>query len=114
MYKELQDLNTKVFAISVDNSEKAEIMKEKTKASFDFLCDESMEVINLYDLKDHELMNWDFIDGKVRKTKTSRSISLSAYVLINNKGYIPYSWSGHYSLKPKIEDVIEVLKKIGG
>lgn len=113
MYEEVLKLNTKIYAISVDDLPKAQAMKEKTGVDFDILSDDSLKVINGYHMRDDELMDWDFIDDKVRKTIRMRFISLSSYILIDQKGYIQYQWSGHYRFRPEIDQIIDILRKIG-
>ena len=51
---EIDNTGTKVYAISVDGAEKASAMKRKTRFDYDILCDEKLEVINLYGLVDDE------------------------------------------------------------
>ena len=111
-YDRVKETGTKILAISVDGQDKAQIMKEKTEVEFDILCDENLDVINKYALVDDELMNWDYIDGKVRKTRSDRHISLSANILVNQKGFIVSTWSGHYRYRPTIDSTIEILTEM--
>ncbi len=111
-YKKVLETETVILAISVDGQENAKIMKEKTGVQFDILCDSNLDVIKLYGLSDEEPMNWDYTDGKTRKSKEARTISLSANILINQKGFIQSNWSGHYNSRPSIESTLEILKKM--
>ena len=77
VYKDVLSLNTKIYAISVDGKDKASIMREIANVPFDILCDENLEVIKKYNLVDDELMSWDYVNGKARKTSNKRRISLS-------------------------------------
>lgn len=112
IYEEIVKTNTRVLAISVDGKENANVMIEKTGIQFDILCDEALEVIRMYNLEDDDKMVWDFIDGKSRKVKTPRSISLSANVLINQQGTIISQWQGHYNYRPHPELTIASLKNM--
>ncbi len=109
VYSEILETGTKIYAVSVDNEEKTKVMIDKTDVQFDLLSDESLKVIDMYNFRDDELMNWDYLNGLVRKSKEFRPISLSGYVLINQEGFIQYEWSGHYNLRPLPEDVLNIL-----
>jgi len=112
MYDQVVETGTKVLAISVDGQTNANVMKEKTGVSFDILCDETLDVIRLYNLEDDELMLWDYIDGKSRKSNEPRTISLSANILINQQGTIISEWNGHYNYRPSPEQTLEILRRI--
>lgn len=111
-YENVLKTDTKILAISVDNPEKAEAMKEKTGVEFDLLCDENLEVIKAYHLVDEQLAGWDYIDGKSRKTKEARNIALSANIIIDKNGTILSDWRGHYNFRPSATETIDLLKKI--
>ena len=87
-------------------------MTELTGAEFSILSDPKLEVAKLYDLVDDELMEWEYIDGKTRKVKEKRQISLSADIIIKQDGYIVSTWSGHYGLRPDLDRTIGILEKI--
>lgn len=112
VYDRIVETGTKVLAISVDGQANANVMKEKTGVNFDILCDENLDVIQKYNLEDEELIRWDFINGKSRKIKEPRSISLSANILINKQGTIISEWNGHYSFRPSSEETLEILRRI--
>ena len=109
---EIDNTGTKVYAISVDGAEKASAMKRKTRFDYDILCDEKLEVINLYGLVDDEQLKWDYTDEKVQRVDEFRSISLSATILINRNGFIEYNWSGHYINRPPIDEAVKILKNM--
>jgi len=112
VYSEILETGTKIYGVSVDNEEKTKVMIDKTGVKFDLSSDESLKVIDMYNFRDDELMNWDYLNGLVRKSKESRPISLSGYVLINQDGFIQYEWSGHYNLRPLPENVLNILSKV--
>ena len=109
---QIDETNTKVYAISVDSVENAKAMMRKTRFDYDILCDEELDVISKYGLIDDEQLKWDYVDNKVQRVEEYRTISLSANILINQNGFIEYHWSGNYNFRPSIEEMIEVLKVI--
>lgn len=112
IYDRVVETGTKVIAISVDGQANAKETKEKTGVGFDILCDENLDVIGMYHLKDDELKHSVYINGKSVKAKEARTISLSANILINQKGIIISEWNGHYSFRPSAEETLEILKRM--
>jgi len=110
---QIDNTNTKIYAISVDGADKANSMIRKTRFDYDILCDEKLNVIKLYGLIDDEQLKWDYIDNKVQRVEEFRTVSLAATILINQNGFIEYQWSGNYNLRPSIDETIKVLKVIG-
>lgn len=94
-----EDFNTIVLGISVDSPQDAKEFQEELGLSFPLLSDESKVVIDSYDVSDTVEKN-----GKI--------ISLSANVVINQKGEIVYYHKGHYKDRPSVNEMLKVLKEI--
>lgn len=109
--EDINETNTKYYAISVDDTLKAKVMKTQTEFPYDILVD-GMDVIKQYGLVDEEQIEWDYIDEKIRKTKIKRDISLSATIIISQKGIVEYFYNGHYRYRPDNEQVLAVLKNL--
>lgn len=111
LYNEFLDKNTKMFAISVDTLEAADAMKKETETDVDILY-KGLDVIKNYGLLDQEKTQWDYFDGKIRKTIESREMSLSATLLIDMNGTILYQWQGHYRYRPTFDTLIPIVESL--
>ena len=89
------DLNAKVYGISVDSPFSLEVMAEQQKINFPLLSDFNKEVSSAYEVLFEELLGF-------------KGVSKRSAFVVNKEGLITYSWS---SDNPQDLPNFEELKK---
>lgn len=89
------DLNAKVYGISVDSPFSLEVMAEQQKINFPLLSDFNKEVSSAYEVLFEELLGF-------------KGVSKRSAFVVNKEGLITYSWS---SDNPQDLPDFEELKK---
>lgn len=96
-YETFQKLDTQIYALSVDEPEKSQILAKETQLPFELLSDVGRKIIDLYDLH-----NRDERGG----------IAYPAEFVINGEGKICYRSLDHTVQRADVSEVIQFLEHL--
>ncbi len=120
--KYITDLGAKVVAVSPENPEYLDKMKEKTSASFTLLFDEGYEIAKKYDVNFNPPKAQLFMLNKVFGANMDESHSeeefqlpIPATYLIDKNGVIIWKhFDPDYKKRSNVSDIIKALEKAEG